>query len=89
MSLIRPHIEAARVVGVTVEELDGQHILVSYDARNRDQWLAVDQLHDSAYGRSTIEGDLSFESAPDNWIVIHFDYGACGGKARPIPPTVR
>jgi hypothetical protein len=77
ISLIRPHIEAARVAGVRVAELDRQHVLLSYDARNRDQWLAVDRLHDAARSRSTIEGDSSFASAPGNWIVIHFDHGAC------------
>ena len=70
--------ETARRVGVTVDELDGQHVLLTYDARDRDHWLAVDEIHDAVYRRSTIEGDGSFDSAPSNWMVIHFDYGACG-----------
>ena len=80
VSVIRPQIENARQVGVTVEELDGQHVRLTYDARDRDHWLAVDEVSDAAYSRSTIEGDRSFDSAPSNWIVIHFDYGACGSE---------
>jgi hypothetical protein len=67
-------------VGVKADAFDPQHILLNYDARNRDQWLAVDRLQDAARSRSTIEGDWSFTSAPDNWMVIHFDYGACAGR---------
>jgi hypothetical protein len=79
LSLLRPHLDAARSVGVKADLLDAHHVLLNYDARNRDQWLAVDRLHDVARSRSTIEGDWSFASAPNNWIVIHFDYGACAG----------
>ena len=68
VSLIRAHLEAARAVGVTADELDARHVLLSYDARDREQWLAVDQLQDATYGRSTTEGDRSFESSPNNWI---------------------
>jgi len=77
--LIQPQLDSARRVGVTVDELDGQHVRLNYDARDRDAWLAVDELCDALRGRSTIEGDRSFESAPSNWLMIHFDYGACGG----------
>ena len=86
ISLIGPQIEAARAVWIAVEEQDRHHVRLEYDARDRDQWLAVDQLLDVAYTRSTVEGDRSFESAPNNWIVIHFDYGACGGEAKPNGP---
>ena len=95
VSLIRPQLEAARAVGVTADELDARHVLLNYDARDREQWLAVDQLQDATYGRSTTEGDRSFESSPNNWIVIHFDYGACAGDwppsgfATPTPPRRR
>lgn len=79
LSMLRPQLDAARSVGVKADVFDPRHILVNYDARNRDQWLAVDRLHEAARSRSTIEGDWSFASAPNNWIVVHFDYGACAG----------
>ena len=85
--VIRPQVEMARRAGVTIDELDGHHVLLTYDARDRDQWLAVDALHDAAYPRSTIEADGSFDSAPGNWMVIHFDYGACGMTRTDPPPT--
>ena len=77
LSLIQPQIESARQAGVMVDVLDERHVKVRYDARDREAWLAVDELYDAAQGRSTIEGDWSFTSAPDNWLLIHFDYGAC------------
>ena len=83
--MIRPQVDMARRAGVTVDELDAQHVLLTYDARDREQWLAVDELYDAAYPRSTIEADGSFDSAPGNWMVIHFDYGACG-MTRPDEP---
>jgi hypothetical protein len=91
ISVIRPQIEIARGVGVTVDELDRQHILLNYDARDRDQWLAADEIYDAVYTRSTTEGDRSFDSAPRNWLLVHFDYGACGldasyGRAGVGPP---
>ena len=78
ISMIRPQIEIARGVGVTVDELDRQHVTLTYDARDRDHWLAAEDIYDAVYTRSTIEGDRSFDSAPHNWLHIHFDYGACG-----------
>ncbi len=86
VSLIQRQIESARQVGVAVDELDAQHVRLHYDARDRDAWLAVDDLCDAVRGRSTVEGDRSFESAPGNWLVIHFDYGACGLELRPGVP---
>jgi hypothetical protein len=83
VSLVEAQIDGARRVGVTVDELDGQHVRLKYDARDRDAWLAVDALYDAVRGRSTIEGDWSFDSAPSNWLIIHFDYGSCGFKLRP------
>ena len=68
---------------MTVDELDGQHVRLKYDARDRDAWLAVDELYDAVRGRSTIEGDWSFDSAPSNWLIVHFDYGSCEFKLRP------
>jgi hypothetical protein len=55
-------------VGVNVEEVDEQHVRLAYDARERDQWHA----------QSTVAGDQAFLSGPRNWMLIHFDYGACG-----------
>ncbi len=91
ISMIRPQIEIARGVGVTVDELDRQHVILTYDARDRDHWLAADEICDAVYTRSTIEGDRSFDSAPRNWLLVHFDYGACGldgfhGRAGEGPP---
>ena len=80
LAVIRAQMEIARRVGVTVDELDSQHVRMTYDARDLDQWLAVDEIYDAVYRRSTMEGDWSFDSAPSNWIVIHFDYGTCGLK---------
>ena len=77
ISMIRPQIEIARGVGMTVDEVDGEHVMLSYDARDRDHWLAADEIYDAVYARSTIEGDRSFDSAPRNWLLVHFDYGAC------------
>jgi hypothetical protein len=56
---------------------DQMHVQLRYDARDRDAWLAVDDLAEAVRGRSTVEGDWSFASAPENWLVIHFDYEAC------------
>ena len=91
ISMIRPQIETARGVGVTVDELDGQHLMLTYDARDRDHWLAAEDIYDAVYMRSTIESDRSFDSAPGNWLLVHFDYGACGldgfhGRAGEGPP---
>lgn len=86
VSLIQPQIDSARRVGVTVDELDRQHVRLKYDARDRDAWLAVDDLYDAVRGRSIIEGDRSFGSAPNNLLIIHFDYGACGLRLRPGVP---
>jgi hypothetical protein len=83
ISLIQPQFDSARRVGVTVEELDAQHVRLIYDARDRDAWLAVDELYDAVRGRSTIEGDWSFDSAPRNWLTIHFDFGSCALTLRP------
>ena len=86
VSLIEPHIDRARRVGVTVDQLDGQHVRLNYDARDREAWLAVDEISDAVRGWSTIEGDWSFDSSPDNWLTIHFDYGSCELKLRPGLP---
>lgn len=77
LSLIQPQMERARQAGVMVDVVDERHVKLNYDARDREAWLAVDELSDAVRSRSTIEGDWSFTSAPDNWLIIHFDFGAC------------
>lgn len=90
LSRIQPQIDSARMVGVTVDELDGRHVRLTYDARDRDAWLAVDDLCEAVRLRSRIEGDRSFDSAPSNWLIVHFDYGACGMEPLPgVPDPVR
>ena len=91
ISMIRPQIEMARGVGVVIDEFDGEHVMLTYDARDRDHWLATDEIYDAVYTRATIEGDRSFESAPRNWLLVHFDFGACSsdgidGHAEEVPP---
>lgn len=86
VSAIRLLLEHARDVGVGVEQLDDHHVRLAYDARDRDQWLAVDAIYEAAHSRSTVVGDGAFLSGPDNWMVIHFDYGACGWKTSPDAP---
>ena len=49
--MIRPQVEMARGAGVAVDELDAHHVLLPDDARDRDQWLAVDEVYDAAYPR--------------------------------------
>ena len=80
VSTIRSLLNDARSVGVRVEEVDEHHVWVAYDARDRDHWLAVDAVYDAVRVRSLVEGDGAFPSGPDNWMLIHFDYGACGWR---------
>ena len=87
VSLIHPQIDRARRVGVIVDEVDEQHLRLDYDARDRDAWLAVDDLEDALGGRFTIEGDRSFDSSPSNWLVFHLHYGACGLELRSGVPA--
>ena len=78
MSAIRSILDDARGVGVRVQELDEHHVWLAYDARDHDHWLAVDAIYEAVHARSMVEGDEAFLSGPGNWMVIHFDYGACG-----------
>ena len=80
VSTIRSVLDDARSVGVGVEEADEHHVWLTYDARDRDHWLAVDAIHEAVRFRSLVEGDGAFPSGPDNWMLIHFDYGACGWR---------
>lgn len=76
-------LEALRASGATVEELDADHVRVLYDASNREQWIAIDDLCDAVAGHATLEGEGLFESAPNNWVAIHFDRATCGRSRRP------
>lgn len=73
----------ARDAGVAVEELDADHVRLRYDATVREHWLAVDRLYDAVRHHSAVEGDGTFECAPLNWVVVHFDDAACGESRRP------
>ena len=80
LSAIRSLLDGARGAGVGVEEVDEQHLRLAYDARDHDHWLAVDAIYEAVQARSTIEGDPAFLSGPDNWMLIHFDYGTCSPR---------
>ena len=77
--------EAVRASGATVEDLDPDHVRVLYDASNREQWIAIDDLCDAVAGHAALEGEGMFDSAPNNWVAIHFDNAACGESRRPTP----
>lgn len=74
---IQPLLAEARTVGVLVEELDGQHLRLLYDARVREHWLVIDAIYDAIHDYAAIEGEGQTEASPANWMVIHFDYAAC------------
>jgi hypothetical protein len=78
VSAIRSLLDHARGAGVAVTEVDEHHVWLAYDARDHDHWLAVDAIYEAAHARSTVQGDGAFLSGPRNWMLIHFDYGACG-----------
>lgn len=74
---IQPLLDAARASGALVEELDEEHVRVRYDARLRDQWLAAEDIYDNVHEYASVEGDGRTETAPGNWMVVHFDYATC------------
>ena len=80
---IRPLLEVARAAGVLVEELDTEHVRLRYDAREHDQFIAIDNIYDAVHDQSSLEGDGRFDVAPDNWMVIHLDYATCGTSFAP------
>ena len=83
VSRIQPLLDAARAAGVLVEELDDEHVRLSYDARERDQWLAAEDVYEAVHEQASLEGDGRTEAAPDNWMAIHFDYSTCGRSLAP------
>jgi pyrroloquinoline quinone (PQQ) biosynthesis protein C len=80
---IEPLLEAARASGVSVEEIDAEHVRLRYDAREHDQFVAIDNLYDATHDQGSLEGDGKFETSPNNWMVIHFDYATCGTSFEP------
>lgn len=80
---IQPLLDTARSAGVAVEQLDEEHVRLRYDARERDQWLAMEAIYEAAHDHASLEGDGHTDAAPDNWMVLHFDFASCG---RSFPP---
>jgi len=80
---IQPLIDAARAAGVSIEELDEDHVRLRYDARERDQWLAIEDIYEGVHEHATLEGEGRTEAAPDNWMVVHFDFSSCGTSMAP------
>ncbi|MEP7082315.1 MAG: hypothetical protein ABI841_04980 [Chloroflexota bacterium] len=83
MSKIQPQLDAARAAGVTVEDIDEDHVRLSYDARERDQWLAAEDVYEAVHELASLEGDGRTEAAPNNWMAIHFDFSTCGKTFAP------
>ena len=83
VSRIQPLLDAARAAGVVVEEMDDEHVRLSYDARERDQWLAAEDVYEAVHEHASLEGDGRTEAAPDNWMAIHFDFSTCGRSLAP------
>jgi hypothetical protein len=80
---IQPLLDTAREAGVAVEEIDEEHVRLRYDARMRDQWLAVEAIYDAVQELASLEGDGLTDAAPDNWMVVHFDFASCGESLKP------
>ena len=83
VSRIQPLLDAARAAGVVVEDIDEDHVRLSYDARERDQWLAAEDVYEAVHEHASLEGDGRTEAAPDNWMAIHFDFSTCGRSLAP------
>lgn len=83
VSRIQPLLEAAQAAGVVVEDIDEDHVRLSYDARERDQWLAAEDIYEAVHEHASLEGDGRTEAAPDNWMAIHFDFSTCGRSLAP------
>lgn len=80
---IQPLLETAREAGVSVEELDEDHVRLRYDALERDQWLAVEAIYDAVQELASLEGDGHTDAAPHNWMGIHFDFSSCERSLTP------
>jgi hypothetical protein len=76
-------LETARAAGVQVEEIDEEHVRLRYDALERDQWLAVEEIYESVHEHASLEGDGHTDAAPNNWMVVHFDFASCGKSLGP------
>ena len=83
VSRIQPLLDAARAAGVLVEDIDEDHVRLSYDASERDQWLAAEDVYEAVHEHASLEGDGRTEAAPDNWMAIHFDFSTCGKSFAP------
>jgi hypothetical protein len=80
---VQPLLDRARDAGIVVEELDAQHVRLRYDSRLRDQWLIVDEVFEAVRDHATVAGDGQTDAAPDNWMIVHFDFGSCGQSFAP------
>ena len=80
---IQSLLDAARGAGIVGEELDDEHVRLSYDARERDQWLVAEDIYEAVHEQASLEGDGRTEAAPDNWMAIHFDFSTCGKTLAP------
>ena len=83
VSRIQTLLDSAQAVGIWVEELDEEHVRLSYDARERDQWLAAEAIYEAVHEHASLEGDGRTEAAPGNWMAIHFDFATCGKSFAP------
>ncbi len=80
---IQPLLDRATAAGALVEEIDEEHVRVRYDARERDQWLVAEDIYEAVHDQASLEGDGRTEAAPDNWMVIHFDFATCNKTFAP------
>lgn len=80
---IQPLLEQASAAGVVVEEIDEEHVRLRYDARERDQWLVAEDIYEAVHDHASLEGEGRTEAAPDNWMVIHFDFATCNRSFAP------
>ncbi len=76
-------LETARAAGVQVEEIDEEHVRLRYDALERDQWLALEAIYEAVHEHASLEGDGHTDAAPNNWMVVHFDFASCGETLGP------
>jgi len=83
VSKIQALLDRASAAGVLVEELDEEHVRLRYDARERDQWLVTEDIYEAVHDNASLEGEGRTEAAPDNWMVIHFDFATCGRSFAP------
>jgi len=80
---VQPLLDRAREAAIVVDELDPQHVRLRYDSRERDQWLVIDEIFEAVHDHATCAGEGQTDAAPENWMVIHFDFGSCGESFSP------